>query len=402
MSDVLERVRADNPVRAGAAPPIEEVWVRLERDAGARRRRLRPARTVALAVLALAPVALVVILALNAHGRRGVSGARGSGGVLVEYQTRTVLRPAAGSRVRFAYAIEAADVWVAGAMGHRVETDYAFSRDGRRAAAPTQLELATDGRRYFQYISNSRTGRVAEVAPPLSPSCPAIVGCPSAIAVDPLSEVRQMYRSGALSLVAKGRRMLGHTVIELASTRTRTRVKVFVDERTFVPVEIVAQYGPRPWPAYALSTTTISDYRRLPLTASDRGLLRMRPHPLPSPPPLPGRVIGRINLASPHHTGALGIAYVSRHGRSYLISITAQGVSPNGPKNVYAVWLSGGRRAPHLLGFVSQHVGASRRFSAEGALPNDAAAFRHLLVTLEYRTNPSHPGLVVLSGVFRL
>lgn len=32
MTDVLDRLRADNPVKAGAAPSIDRVWARLQQN----------------------------------------------------------------------------------------------------------------------------------------------------------------------------------------------------------------------------------------------------------------------------------------------------------------------------------------------------------------------------------
>lgn len=287
MTDVLERLRADNPVCTGSAPSIDEVWARLERDSVAPRRRPRPARAVALGLLALVPVALVVIFALTTRGSSrapAASDTPGSGGVLVHYRTRTVIRPVTISGVSSGYEIDVAEVWVAGAWRHLVKTEQFFSRSGRPAGAPQQLEDATDGRRLEHFVSGLLSPAGALEEGPAGPAgqqnaaCPLIVACPSGVSVDPLSEVRRLYRTGALVLMAKGRRLDGHTVDQL-KTATRSKVRsgvvtlMFVDPRSFMPLEIITRL------AGLVATTTISDYRRLPLTVSNRGLLRMRPHP---------------------------------------------------------------------------------------------------------------------------
>jgi len=79
--------------------------------------------------------------------------------------------------------------------------------------------------------------------------------------------------------VAKDKKLAGLKVDELKSTRSKGGVTIFVDARSFLPVKVIVQYGPRPWPAYPVAITTITDYQRMQLTASNRGLLRMRPHP---------------------------------------------------------------------------------------------------------------------------
>jgi hypothetical protein len=286
MNDVLERLRADNPVRTGSAPSIDQVWARLERESAAPdRRRLRPARTLAFGMLALAPVVIVLAVVLALPGGRrvsGGSGAQGIGTVLVHYRTRTVYRPAASSGASFAYEFGTADVWVSGALRHRVETDYFVSRSGRPVGDPLHLELTTDGRllEHFQSGSLSKVGelvqsRVGEQNPP----CPLIVACGPEVSVDPLSEVRRLYGNGGLVLGAKGRRLNGRSVDELVSTGSGPPIRVLVDPQSLMPVEVIAQYGTGPWPASSLSTTTISNYRSSPLTPANRGLLSMRPHP---------------------------------------------------------------------------------------------------------------------------
>lgn len=98
MTDVLDRLRADNPVPVGSAPSIDQLWERLEHNDGGAQHRARPA-ILTLALVAVVPVAIVVAFALTTHGRTGISSAgrvSGSGGVL------HVFRPSHGSATRSA------------------------------------------------------------------------------------------------------------------------------------------------------------------------------------------------------------------------------------------------------------------------------------------------------------
>jgi hypothetical protein len=223
-------------------------------------------------------------------------------------------------------------------------------------------------------------------------------------------------------------------VRELKNTRSNPTVQVFVDAKTFIPIEIRVQYGPKPWPAYPVQVTTISDYQRLPLTRSNRALLRMRPHPgaralcpgrgaggparpgstvtcvtrSPRPstatlPPLPGQLVAQINLQAPDSKRTpYGIADVYSKNKRYLIRIEARAITPTEPTTAYAVWLTGGSNKPRLLGFVNPGVRNNQHLSTEGGLPADAAQYHHVLLTLEHTQKPHHPGTVVLQGTLSL
>lgn len=281
MSDVLDRLRADNPVRDGSAPSIDHVWKLLEEDSGMRRPGVRRVRGFVLGLAALAPVAAVMVFALTTRERHSSPAGR-SGGVLVHYRTRSVFRPAASSGASFAYEVDVAEVWVSGALRRRVQTSYFYLHDGRPARAPLRHEIATNGKRLESYEAGSlkAPGELVEsAAGGQSAPCPEIVACAGEVSLDPPSAVRQLYRTGALTLSAKNKRINGRTVDELTSTGSKSIVRLLVDPRSFLPMRITVQYGPHPWPAYPITTTTISDYQRLPLTPSNRGLLRMRAHP---------------------------------------------------------------------------------------------------------------------------
>jgi hypothetical protein len=96
---------------------------------------------------------------------------------------------------------------------------------------------------------------------------------------------------------------------------------------------------------------------------------------------------------------AVGLARVFRRGEERAIVIAAQGLAPG----AYALWLYNSARDARLLGFVPQRVTRAGRFATQGVLPNDAARFRSLVITLERVTRttrrpPTRPGRIVLRG----
>lgn len=114
------------------------------------------------------------------------------------------------------------------------------------------------------------------------------------------------------------------------------------------------------------------------------------------------RLLAALNLNSPVGTAkTIGVAQVIREDRADWIVIDAQGVPPNGTHNAYGVWLYNSRRSAVFVGFVRNLVGANGKLAASGRLPQDAARFTHLLITLETHQHPRHPGEVVLAGAFR-
>lgn len=442
MTDVLERLRADNPVPTGSPPSFEEVWARLERESSTSRparRRLRRTRALAIGAVAMVPVVVVAVIAITTLGRKGApagGGAAANGAFLVRYRARTVIRPAASSGASFAYDVSITNVWVSGASAHRIETDYFYSRTGRAEGTPLQHEISTDGRRLenFQAGSLNPAGELTEAqASHQTSPCPLFVACAGQVSVDPLAEVRQLYKTGALVRVPGDTRLNGRAVDELKSTRSNEVVEMFVDPRTFLPLEVKAQYGSKPWPVSATQTTTISDYQRVPLTSSNRWLLRMRPHPgarrlcagpggggpvppgsgqgcvsrvgrpsVAPPPPLPGRLVAQINLTAPGSSRSpAGIAQVFRQGKRLVVRIQARGVRPTRHNSAYAVWLTGGPDKKQLLGFITPSVRSNHRLSAQGGLPAAAPGYHQLLITLEHNTTPTRPGAIILRGAAR-
>jgi hypothetical protein len=442
MTDVLERLRDDNPVSAGSAPPIDEVWARLDREPAKRHRPLHLARTLVLALIALAPVVGVVALVLTARGRSRPSPTDAAGAVIVHYHAVQVYSPAADSGASFAYEVTVSDVWLDASLRHRVDTIYVYSRTNQRIGVPSHVELASDGRRLqsFQAGSLDPAGTIVESQAAMQDApCPLIVYCAGAVSVDPVSELRRLYRTGELVLAA--RRVLFNQSItnELITRSTSPVVKVFVKPGSFVPVDIGSWYGSssRPSADTPVTSTMISDYQRLPATASNLRLLRMQAHPRAHPmcggtggggpewPPAgargcasspvhpratpatgPARMVAHIELSAPgaraDSRSPAGVADLYRTGAGYLVRITATGVAPSSAGRAYAVWLAAAPNKSRLLGFVSPGVGPDRRLSTEGELPATASTYQRLLVTLEHTANPRHPGMVVLEGTWRM
>jgi hypothetical protein len=70
MTDVLDRLRADNPVKAGSAPSIEQVWTRVPQTPQWSQRRRPRLWTVAAATVSIVVPIMVVVLALGLLGHR--------------------------------------------------------------------------------------------------------------------------------------------------------------------------------------------------------------------------------------------------------------------------------------------------------------------------------------------
>jgi hypothetical protein len=115
------------------------------------------------------------------------------------------------------------------------------------------------------------------------------------------------------------------------------------------------------------------------------------------------RVVAQFNLNPPRFNGkAVGVVKVIKQGNAYGIAIVAQGLKPNTGHNEYAVWLYNSPRKALLLGFVDPGVKRNGRLSTAGALPPDAKRYRELIIALETKANPHHPGTIALQGRLQL
>ena len=277
MTDVLERLRADNPVPEGSPPPFDQVWGSAL-DRPPRRGRAAGARSMVWGALALIPVAIVGAIAITTLGHRSSSGSGGgaTGAYVVHYQVRTVVQLALRGRSRSTSMVTIDDVWVSGRSAHWVSTRQFFARSGRSQVSP--VEFATDGRVLASFsppTPANPTGKLVEVEAASRPRCSLLaLFCPFAPR-DPAVAVRMAVDRGLLVLRARNVLLNGRHVDELIRRRGPS-VEVFVAPGTFIPVELSVHSS---GPLRDFGVATITGYERLPLTAANRSLLRMSQHP---------------------------------------------------------------------------------------------------------------------------
>lgn len=279
MSDLLERLTAANPLPECPPPPIEQVWARLaaEKPQEGRRSatlgRLLSTRGGRLLPIGGVAVAIVlVVLALTSGGSVGLSvvarayAAASSNGSIVYYVMSSRMRPAQTNHVRWKYADTSARVWVSGSRRHVLEKLSFVPGQGS-----VSLEVAVDGNRIESYQGDTLIERTIQSA---AGSCAALVSCGAGVPADPLAEIRTLYRAGQLR--SAGQAMLDHRRVDVIVSRDRS-VRVLVDPRTFIPIQITETFG-APSPLSPTVTTTVTDYKRLALTADNSKLLNLRPH----------------------------------------------------------------------------------------------------------------------------
>ena len=106
--------------------------------------------------------------------------------------------------------------------------------------------------------------------------------------------------------------------------------------------------------------------------------------------------LAQINLTSPSHGKAVGIAEVIKAGSTTGVVIVAQGLKPNTGKDAYAVWLYNSPSSAYRLGYVNG-VTSSGRLQTAGRLPANASSYKQIVVALQH--GPSNkPGTTVLRG----
>ncbi len=109
-------------------------------------------------------------------------------------------------------------------------------------------------------------------------------------------------------------------------------------------------------------------------------------------------IVAQINLRAPGGGEALGVANVLAQGDQRAVAIQGQDLRRNTKDDAYAVWLAGGPGgAATRLGFAPA-VGRNGRLEGASALPEDAADYRRLVISLESDTDPQKPTTVVLTG----
>ncbi|HEU4657163.1 MAG TPA: hypothetical protein VFR97_06540 [Capillimicrobium sp.] len=114
------------------------------------------------------------------------------------------------------------------------------------------------------------------------------------------------------------------------------------------------------------------------------------------------RIAGQVNLHAPDGGKALGVANILAQGDQRAVAIQGQDLQPNTKRDAYAVWLAGGPGGKVTrLGFAPA-VGPKGRLQGATALPDDAADYRRLVISLETAGDPAKPTDVVLTGRMRI
>jgi len=294
MSGLLERLRAANPVPDCGAPPIKDLWRKLDQELAASADRLSPAEggptprrerrgravRIRLAILLGLLGAVAVVAALASRGAAPSIAARAYAATasdvnVIHYVEIDHVMPVSAGTVATG---SRADVWISGSRSHRVRTSY-LSERGQHTVL--RDESAVDGALFQGYQSNTIFEGRMPIPGSIRASCGAVTSC-GFDPTDPVTTVRELYNAGQLH--DAGQTLLnGRRVDVITSKRPATagpaKVRILIDPQTFIPVEIVETYDSPPGQRFLTATTTIKNYQRLPLTQQTSKLLAMRPHP---------------------------------------------------------------------------------------------------------------------------
>jgi hypothetical protein len=317
MTDVLERLRAANPVSDCALPDLDGVLRRLndgsgsvvppdgstsavppghDMDAGARTWRdiARPTGFLRAVTIVAALGAALAVFTVLGHSGGGISlvqrayAATDPAGGIVHYVWSS--RSLSGSGAGPSHVESQTQEWLSGSRSRRVETTVIHLRNGRvRRGVYEQInERIPRGETTISYSSWTHTifkgllrftGRVA----PGSASCIFDPVC-SLTAEDPVLALRKLYAAGRVHEVGHAR-LNGKTLTVLgvetrpapAKLSRSISQRILVDPKTGDPVELVTQYGR--YPRALTSTTTFHTYQHLVLTPQTERLLVIRAHP---------------------------------------------------------------------------------------------------------------------------
>jgi hypothetical protein len=187
----------------------------------------------------------------------------------------------------------------AGVIVHYIETTRPLQPNG---ATPATSEIWTYGNQSHQIIDPhnpknrqdlvAADGRVQTLAfdtlsssrySPADNRCSAtsvLEGCVLSENNSPIAALRALYRSGAIHAT-------GHTTVDgrpvdvLTGQSRNLTIRALIDEHTLLPAKVTMTVRlPRVKGAIQLSyETTITDYRRLPVTTSNLRRLTLPPHP---------------------------------------------------------------------------------------------------------------------------
>ena len=296
MTDLLERLRAENPVPECPPPRLEDVWRKLdanESPSGVRsdraalaprgrtaRNRLRRSSIVALGII---PVVVVMVLATRtippSIAARVLTATNSSHSIVhyvADVTEQYVQLPARRARhTRW-------EVWLAGNRAHVLI--YQADRSRRWFL---RAEIAVDGDHIELYRPLAGGDTITTgVLPRGAPTCtPALTIC-GFRAVDPVAVLRRLAIGGSLHQAGathdSGRKT---TVLENHGTAgllmpgsSWTWARALVDPHTFIPIRITTVIGPKGKPAIT-TTSTITSYQRLPTNTQSKALLGMTAHP---------------------------------------------------------------------------------------------------------------------------
>jgi len=272
MNDVIERLRAENPVPECPPPSLDDVWRKLDaRDAEqtvAPRRRPPEWLVVGFGAVPVAAIAVAAVVALRSGSPASPARHGPAGPVIVHYTATTIERVSARKRLTIRR-----EVWLSGPRSH---IEY-YLGNGLRA------ELTSTPDRVQEYLGPARGNVIAggALAKGTAVCSPTLIIC-GFRAVDPVAFVNELVRTGALqrdgSTVVGGRALellqspRGHAVVPGHPGLT---LRVLVDPHTSVPVEILAGHAASP----GSTRLTIAGYDRLALTGRSEKLLAMSLHP---------------------------------------------------------------------------------------------------------------------------
>jgi hypothetical protein len=318
MSDVLERLRAANPVTDPPQPDLRDFRRTFDEatrsgslpvrtrtpDASGWRGVLRPTRSRWAAVAVALAVVLSIVAVLSRSGggislvQRAYAATDPAGGI-VYYATSTRLTFGLGARTS---TVESrTQVWRSGSRSRRVEIAETPTRKGRvvqtESHKQTTYEQATEriagGETNNSYSSARNTVFKGFLAfrggvSPESVDCRLAPTC-SLTTEDPVLALDALYAAGHVHQAGHAQfNGVTLTVLETSSVR-RTQparlhsirlnpsVRILVDPKTGDPVELTTRYGRQ---FGALTTTTIfHNYQHLKLTPQTKRLLRFKAHP---------------------------------------------------------------------------------------------------------------------------
>lgn len=281
---------AARAVPSGAAELPEENAARA--SIRTRPRRRRTVRWLVPSVPVAAAFAIVIALLLSPGPSPSIVArayaAINSVGSILSYKT-TEYSPGIDKPNDYSARFSATyAVWVSGDEVRLVGTVSEGGQPGHPASPSDSREVVIDGTHITSWDSSREApgGVVTKTTNDQAKgACTSILALTSP-GCGPLTAVRQVYRSGILHAAGQttdnGNKVDVLTGTEPGAPVTAPRfppiprvlVRVLVDAITFTPVEVQVTSGPG-----TATTMTFEDLKRLPLTAANKKLLQMSPHP---------------------------------------------------------------------------------------------------------------------------